>query len=67
MEAGYAHQAAETEDEPREPEDHDEDEEDGTAAKPTEIEEDEFAVAEREYLNEMRTGMHINEEDGIAV
>lgn len=64
IEAGFAQQAEE--DEAREPEYHDQEDE-GTPAKVIDAEEDELAIAEREYLNEMRSGMRINEEDGVAI
>lgn len=66
IEAGYAQQAEE--EETREPAYDDQDEEeDETPARAADAEEDELALAEREYLNEMRTGMHVAEEDGIAI
>lgn len=54
-------------DEPREPVDvsGEEDEESPRQARDAEL--DEFEIAEREYLNEMRSGMHITEEDGVAI
>lgn len=63
IEAGFAQAAEEEAD--REPEFHDQEDDEETPTKA--VEEDEFAIAEREYLNEMRSGMHITEEDGISV
>lgn len=65
IEAGYAQQAAEEEAAAQESFDVDDEKEEGGA--PAVDEEDEFALAEREYLNEMRSGMHVAEEDGIAI
>lgn len=65
LEAGFPHPQDEEE---HEPSYNDEEEEDEDDLKPSaDADEDELAVAEREYLNEMRTGMHIAEEDGITI
>lgn len=69
IEAGYASALAEDDSEPREPAYVAGADEDDDAPKPgqKDAEMDEFAIAEREYLNEMRSGMSIAEEDGVAI
>ncbi len=67
MEAGgFPHVQEEEEHEPSYDDEDDEDEGDEDLT-PRDADEDELAVAEREYLSEMRTGMHIAEEDGIVI
>jgi hypothetical protein len=69
IEAGYASTLPHEDEELREPEyaDSEEDEEGGAPKATKDAELDEFALAEQEYLNEMRSGMHLTEEDEATI